>query len=509
MLPLARFQLPMLLLLAAAGTVILLSATENGIGVSPDSVGYISAARSLHDGDGLNAIGPEGKTIPLVHYPPLLPALLSLSPVLGLDPVDGVRWLNAVLFGIIILLVGVISGRCVRSCPWLAPAGSFLTLASVVMYRVYCMALSEPLFIFLVTLGLFLLARYTQRPFLGLLIGASVAVSLSFLTRYAGIAYVLAGILWLVMQARRNRLGRVRDAAVFAAICVAPAAIWMGRNVALAGSAVNRKPVFHPITVGFVSSAATALSRWTLPWVVILFILLTSATWRKATRANLAALGKNVESGPLKLFGLSILVYTAVLIASMSFVDRATTPDERILLPAYVSSLIVTVSLAGAAICTRQTMRFPRVLAVVLLAFLAGSFCVRTGRWIGEFRRDGRGYSARAWRGSSTIAAIRQLPPDALIFTNGADAVYILTGRICLQIPRKVEPVSGRANAWYEAQLQQMADRLRNENGVLVIFDRITRSYLPSREELIRRLPIVLLSRTGDGWIYGTGVGNR
>ena len=73
MLPLARFQLPMLLLLAAAGTVILLSATENGIGVSPDSVGYISAARSLHDGDGLNAIGPEGKTIPLVHYPPHQP----------------------------------------------------------------------------------------------------------------------------------------------------------------------------------------------------------------------------------------------------------------------------------------------------------------------------------------------------------------------------------------------------------------------------------------------------
>ena len=40
----------------------------------------------------------------------------------------------------------------------------------------------------------------------------------------------------------------------------------------------------------------------------------------------------------------------------------------------------------------------------------------------------------RIWRESPAIAAVRELPDDAWIYTNAADVVYLLTGRL-LSIP--------------------------------------------------------------------------
>jgi hypothetical protein len=97
---------------------------------------------------------------------------------------------------------------------------------------------------------------------------------------------------------------------------------------------------------------------------------------------------------------------------------------------------------------------------------------------------------------------MNQFPPGTLIFTNGPDAAYILAGRDAARIPNRVHPTSGLENVEYEAELRRMLDRLYREEGVLVYFERIRRSYLPSREELAGRLPIELVSRTEDGWIY-------
>jgi len=498
----ARLVLPVLAILACIGVAALLFVTEEGIGITPDSVGYIRGARSLHAGQGLSAIGPDGERTALTHWPPLFPVVLSLLTVMGPDLIEGVRWLNAILFGANILLVGIIVRRYARGSLWLPLTGSFLTMVSIVMYRIHSQALSEPLFIFLVTLGLFLLARHTERPSIGLLAGASATISLGFLTRYAGIVYVLTGVLWLALPGRRNLYGKVRDAAVFGAVCIVPMALWMARNLTLSGGATNRALVFHPLTARFLSSAGTALSRWTLPWLALAFLLVALSVWRRETWANLAVIVRSIRPDSINLFGLSVIIYGLVIIASMSFIDRATSPDERILLPVYVSSLILTVCVGGAMICSARMTRFLKAVTIILLVFLAGSYCARSGRWIEEHRHDGQGYMKRAWRDSPTIAAVKSLPRGTLIFTQAQDAAYILGGRDAARIPPKVFPTSGLKNLEYEVELQHMLDRLQSEDGVIVYFDRIRRPYYPSREELTGRLPLQLVSRTEDGWIY-------
>jgi hypothetical protein len=502
----ARLVLPFLLIIAAVGVTAHLFVTEHGIGITPDSVGYIRAARSLRDGQGFRAAGPDGESVPLTHWPPLFPAVLSLLAGLGLDPIVGARWLNAILFGGNILLVGVIVRWYARGCSWAPILGSLLAMVSIVMYRIHTQALSEPLFVLLVTFGLFLLARHDERPSPRLLIGASVALSLGFLTKYAGLAYVLTSIVWLLLRDRKTVFRKFRDTIVLASISLTPAALWMLRNLASSGSIANREFAFHPVGQEFISSLATTLTRWALPYAALAFLLAATVMWRRATWTRLGSILRSVRPGTIHLFGLSILVYGLVVVASMTFADVATSPDSRILLPAYVSSLILTVCFGSAVVRDSRNPRLLRFLPIVLFTFLGVSYCARSARWIGEHRHDGQGYTMRSWRDSPTIAAVASLPSRTLIYTHGQDAVYILTGRDSGRIPHKTFPTSGLANAEYETELERMLDRLHAEDGVVVYFDRISRESYPAREELAARLGLQLASRTDDGWIYKVGV---
>jgi hypothetical protein len=101
-----KHTIAVLLLLAAMGAICVFYATAWGVGVSPDSTLYLEAARNLLRGHGLTITTLDNLTRPLTHYPPLYPYLLYAGGRLGIDPMDGARWLSALLFGANIFLVG-------------------------------------------------------------------------------------------------------------------------------------------------------------------------------------------------------------------------------------------------------------------------------------------------------------------------------------------------------------------------------------------------------------------
>lgn len=130
---------------ALARFALSLLATRHGVGVSPDSVTYIDAARNLVAGNGLQALSWHGSSVPLAHYPPLYPAALAAEGALGLDIPAAARWLNAALFAASLLLVARIGQRLTRSVLF-ALLGCVLALSSTAMLRVQAMAWSESLF---------------------------------------------------------------------------------------------------------------------------------------------------------------------------------------------------------------------------------------------------------------------------------------------------------------------------------------------------------------------------
>ena len=144
-----------------AGIIFILFATSQSVGLSPDSAEYIGAARSLLSGKGFMYPG-NGEWAPLVWYPPLFPAILAIPGLIGIDPLVGARWVNALFFGANIVAVGGILRVMSPAFYWPAIFASFLVLTSTEMYENHAMAWSEPAFIFFTLLGLAALVLYLE-----------------------------------------------------------------------------------------------------------------------------------------------------------------------------------------------------------------------------------------------------------------------------------------------------------------------------------------------------------
>ena len=161
---LAVLTLGVLAVLGAGGVLTLLWVTRWGPGTEPDSVVYIAAARSLLAGEGLRVMKVirrlGGETlVPMTHFPPLYPVLISAIGLGGVEALEAARWLNAALFGGSVLLVGLVIRACTRRA-WLAVLGGFIVLNSVHLIDVHVMAMSEGVFLLLALLGLALLGAY-------------------------------------------------------------------------------------------------------------------------------------------------------------------------------------------------------------------------------------------------------------------------------------------------------------------------------------------------------------
>src|SRR4051812_20664891 len=76
---------------------------HSGIGVSPDSVTYIAAARHMVHGMGFKSFD----NLPVVDFPFAYPFFLTIISFFSrLDPLQFGPWLNGVLFGILLYLAG-------------------------------------------------------------------------------------------------------------------------------------------------------------------------------------------------------------------------------------------------------------------------------------------------------------------------------------------------------------------------------------------------------------------
>ncbi len=87
--------------------------------------------------------------------------------------------------------------------------------------------------------------------------------------------------------------------------------------------------------------------------------------------------------------------------------------------------------------------------------------------------------------------------------SNGADAIFLLSGRETEELPAKTSYRTGRPNPSYERELEAVRAGLMR-GGELVHFQAITarRSFQPSAAELETRLGLRVVMRDEVGTIY-------
>ena len=264
-----RFVKPILLTLLcllAIGSVIHL--TRWGAGTTPDSVRYVTAAHSLFNGEGLQFMGGDGSFQPLTDYPPLYPLMLALPGLVGIEPLNFSRWMNAGLYvaNILLIVLMVLTSR--RKMSWVPIMAATIDLTSFHLLRIHSLAWSEPIFIFLGFLGFWLLAFYLDDHRIRYLVAASFLFSLAWLARYAGIVMIAAAVTAVLLFGNQSRKRRTFDAILLILVASSPMVFWFARNQTVSGSITSRSLTFHLITVEKIFEAFDTFSLWIMPIVI-------------------------------------------------------------------------------------------------------------------------------------------------------------------------------------------------------------------------------------------------
>ena len=473
---------------ALAGAAAVVAATGKGLYVSPDSVFYVGTARNLLDGRGFT---PPAGLPPLPHFPPLFTLLLAGIGRLGPDPLTVARAVNAVAFAAVVVLVGlVVRARTHSVVAVLVAAG--LTACSADLLTYTAAALSEVLFAVLGLGGLVALAAHLDRPRRPLLVLAAALVAAACLTRYVGVALVVAGL--AVLLSRR----RVVDAGVFTALAVVPVLAWL---VLSRGKGSDRSLAWHPLGADYLGQAARPFSRWLVPWPhppvgLALAVVLVAAGVVLVARAPRPGSTSSLD----RLLIVFAAAYLAVLFADRTVVDATGRLDARFLLPLHVVAILLVVPALY-----RRRLPAPAlaVAGVLVVAQVAGAVAWTAGG-LSDDGTGRRGYTAAAWRTSTVMARVAATDPRVPVYSNGYDAVAFLTHRSATPVPARIEYLTGRPNPRYDAQLEAMRADLERPGALLAYFDAATfrRSLVPSRVELELRLPLEVVAQDSVGTLY-------
>ncbi len=471
---------------AAVLTAVFRIATRHGIGLSPDSVVYVAAARNIAAGKGITTPTAIGLDLPLTHFPPAYPVLLSVLARWGVPQFFiALKLLNLALYLVLIGLIGrwvyLRSGGSV----WLTLCAGALAMTSVDLLRVYTMAWSETLFLVLTVGALELLSLHVERSSSKSLVGAAVLTAVAWLTRYAGVAAFVASLIVLALNPRENLKQKMRSLLLFYGIAGLPMAAWLLRNTRLTHHATTRIYTFHPLFGDLLRATQSSLSLWlfqqrepstlaTLIGVMALgfFVIL----WRRY--------GKKLTASPdLPL----LLVYAACyagLIAVTVFLFEADllVPDEfdRILAPLHIALLLAALT-AFSQEKWPPGLRKPLTAGAVVGMVYFGFMEAREIRGLAE---DGQQYASRIWRASPTIEYIQRLPPSMHVYTNGTMPVYLYANRSCFEIPPRTIISSLLPNPNFEKYMRGIRDEVRRGAAVVVYFDEEARPQFPASSEL-------------------------
>lgn len=478
-----------LVLISVIGVLLVLQATPEGAGLSDDSIAYIAGARSIVAGSGYREAWLASNQ-PVTHFPPAFPVLLSFFGYLGIDPLHAARWVNALLFGASAFVLGILGWRMTPSLTaGLVLAGLFVLSGDLL--QVYAVAMSEPLFIFLSLLSIWMFDLYFERPrSWWWLVVCGVFTGLSFLTRYSGLA-LLATFIAALLILQKSWKDRFISIGIFIAGALPWMLGWAVRNRLVAENATNRVLAWHPITkdniqIGLrtVSEALIPVEAWRRevfkqPYVIegliivilgVVLVWLAFRIWDDLTKPLPAASspqgGEEARVREVISYttALYLFAYLASITSSMMMFDAATKFKLRILAPMFVCLLILLVYF-GVWLRGKN-----RPLVVVLTFVFLGFFAYRQINTISFLSRGGIGYASFQWYDSKAMAYLRELPPEIHIYTDEPGAVYLYTGRGNYVLPDRYDSATALPREGFDASLKHMRNEILQGKAVLVLF---------------------------------------
>ncbi|WP_298821156.1 glycosyltransferase family 39 protein [uncultured Chloroflexus sp.] len=485
---------------ATSFILILLFTNNNGAGLSPDSVGYISTARNIASGLGVVTWGGD----PLTVQPPLYPALLAaIDYVFGMDPLESAHIVNAMLFGSIVYLGGILLDQYLKSF-LIRIAGVLAIMFSIPVVHVSLMAWSEPPFICFTLLYLIFLKTYQNEVNISSILLMSLSAALASLTRYIGVTLVLTGIIGILLLRQDNLRVKFQHLFLFTFISTLPLGIWLIRNYMISGTLFGPRSLSTYSLIQNLNFVFLTITSWYMPRIIrenpsILMTLVFAIGLVIGYYGFKERLSKVwfhfLEFGSLVLF---VVVYMSFLVISSTLVsyDRI---DDRLMSPVFIPMTLLFLFLGLKAIMplaqrylSQKTINI-LFICIFVVWFLYPSVVV-TRSFLLKSMEEGLGYASQSWRNSPTVRYLQQNPEvvsDCIVYTNDPYALYILT------------EITGRMSPGKQSDISILKGSWPGEDSVCLIwFDRIQRWYLSTIGELQTVADLNEIVRLEDGSIY-------
>jgi hypothetical protein len=429
------------LVVAALAAFCLVWFSAPSVGLSPDSISYTSAARSLYATGSPYEFDGEW----LVDFPLGYPAWLTLIMfITRLDPFRFGLALNAILFASLVFL-------CLRETKKngfplaLRCAYGLCLLFSPALLQVYGMLWSETLFILCIALffaGAGLYGRTHGTRALWIMAGAT---AIACVTRYIGIILVGMGVLLLLTDNALPRFKKTLHLLLFGSAgssLLLVNLVWNRLNNAnMAGDRLINQVSFHEHLQRF----GETLLRW-LPFPVewpgspspVLAILCAAVFVGGSVLASTYLLGRKKYLYSWTSLGLVFTAIYSLFILALATLTAFQPLDSRLLSPLWFPALGAA---AGGIFFLRRRLqgrRSPTAVkgfgfAVLLVLILPGMF--REYKYIRhpeQVYQDHIRYDFNRYRQSPTLQFIDAHPrlfhSDKPIYSNAGEVLYVLCG---------------------------------------------------------------------------------
>ena len=443
---------PIYILLSVVGmSLVWLHQSNYGVGLSPDAIFFLSVAESLSDGYGFRTL--QGGNF---SHPPLSSIGVGAFTALGIgDVFVAARYMNIIIFGLIILVSLIWISDKVDSKFWLIWAGTTCALSPALIH-VSLYARTDSMFILFSVLSLWKLDQWTVNSKDSNLILAATYASLSSLTRYTGFAVLLSSLIIIGFRRHIMLREKVRYAIVYAVVSALPSGIWMLRNYFTIGrltapyggessdwfnvlEAASQELTKMMLGVAGFDYLAEISERFGISRLSIRVIFLVASI--------VIFFGVHIycQKKPVKPRGVAIplvfvMVYALFLSAALSL--ETTSFLSRYLAPMHVPLLIImaiifghifrynppSVTVSSQASTLKSLVRTQRYIVDGVVRLVAIWYIILlippTFDSIKYWREYGTRYSTKFASESETINYIKSNPLSGIVYSNIASHVY-------------------------------------------------------------------------------------
>ena len=402
-------------------------ATPRGLGVTPDSIVYVSVADSLVRGTGFKTFNGD----PLLHFAPLLSIFVAGGMSLGLSALTVTKAINLVcIFLLPIMTYGI--GRKIGLSTRFSNSAAILALLVPTTLWVHNFLWTEPAFILFCQAAILSAVCYLRSRHRAWIITAIIAVWLAVGMRFIGLSLVpLLFVAYFLANKRPNVFSSVIGAFAVSLIASLPMLVYyaltkVGGYVPFGERGPSQVPAQTVVVDALrgVGSLVVPEAREDLSLTVgiALCLIILALVIQVRPRANVAA----------GLLGVFVASYLGILVF-MQLSSPLEPIGWRYIAP--IVPPIVLLSSAGIYNITKATSQgvfrlyssFLVLLSSGLVLATAVGSPIRTVSFIIQSRELGLVYNGVTWSSECLVDALSSLHSGSRRSSNDAVALYWLT----------------------------------------------------------------------------------